>query len=99
MVELRTTKGTGAERVVLDDAAIAEFRRSLRGTLLLQSDADYETARQVWNGLIDRRPALIVRCAGAADVVNVVDLARTREVLLAVRVGRHNAAVIVVVDV
>ncbi len=92
MVELRTTKGTGAERAVLDDAALAEFRGSLRGSLLLQSDAEYETARQVWNGLIDRRPALIVRCAGAGDVINAVNLARTRELLLSVRGGGHNVA-------
>ena len=45
MVELRTSKGTGAERAVLDDAALAEFRESLRGSPLLQSDTEYETAR------------------------------------------------------
>jgi FAD/FMN-containing dehydrogenase len=80
------------DRAVLDDAALAEFRGSLRGSLLLQSDAEYETVRQVWNGLIDRRPALIVRCAGAGDVINAVNLARTRELLVSVRGGGHNVA-------
>ena len=78
MIELRTTKGTRTERTVIGAAVLAEFRASLPGALLLPSDAEYETARQVWDGLINRRPALIVRCAGTADVINAVNLARSR---------------------
>jgi FAD/FMN-containing dehydrogenase len=67
------------------------FRDSLRGELILANNADYDTTRRVWNGNIDRRPALIARCAGAADVRRAVDFARTHELLLSVRGGGHSA--------
>lgn len=75
----------------LSDAAIDAFRSSIRGELILGGSASYETARQVWNGNIDRRPALIVRCTGAADVQRAVDFARTHELLLSLRGGGHSA--------
>jgi len=65
---------------------------SLRGTVLLPQDADYEGARKIWNAMIDKRPAMIVRCAGAADVRTAVDFARERGLPLAVRGGGHNIA-------
>ncbi len=55
------------ETRVTAETAVEEFRSSLRGELLTPSAAGYEEARRVWNGMIDRRPALIVRCAGTAD--------------------------------
>ena len=75
----------------LSDAAIDAFRSSIRGELILGGSTNYETARQVWNGNIDRRPALIVRCTGAADVQRAVDFARTHELLLSLRGGGHSA--------
>jgi len=65
---------------------------SLRGNVLLPQDADYEQARKIWNAMIDKRPAMIVRCAGAADVRTAVDFARERGLPLAVRGGGHNIA-------
>jgi len=75
---------------VIDEAAIQEFRQGLRGALLGPSDEGYETTRRVWNGMIDRRPALIVRCAGVADIIDAVTFARTHNLLVAVRGGGHN---------
>src|SRR5437588_6974672 len=75
---------------VSDEAAIQEFRQGLRGALLGPSDEGYETTRRVWNGMIDRRPALIVRCAGVADITDAVTFARTHNLLVAVRGGGHN---------
>jgi FAD/FMN-containing dehydrogenase len=77
--------------VGLDDAVIAALRARLRGSLILADEADYEAARRVWNGNVDRRPALIVRCADSGDVRNAVDFARTHGLLLSVRGGGHSA--------
>jgi FAD/FMN-containing dehydrogenase len=71
-------------------ADIEAFRASLRGQLILPGDTDYERARKLWNGSFDRRPALIARCTGAADVVQAVNFARASEVLTAVRGGGHS---------
>src|SRR5437879_3743429 len=74
----------------LDAATIESFRTSLRGALLRPGDEGYDAARQVWNGMIDRKPALIARCAGAADVISAVNFARTNNLLVSVRGGGHN---------
>ena len=75
----------------LNDAHLDGFRSSLRGEVILRDSASYETARRVWNGNIDRRPALIVRCTGGADVQSAVNFARTHELLLSLRCGGHSA--------
>ena len=77
---------------ILDDDVIAEFRGRLRGPLITSDDPDYDNARAVRNGLIDRHPALIARCSGTADVVECVNFARERNLLLSVRGGAHNVA-------
>jgi glycine/D-amino acid oxidase-like deaminating enzyme len=71
-------------------AALQDFRAGLRGALLQPGDAGYDVARRVWNGAIDRKPALIARCTGAADVVRAVNFARTNNLLVSVRGGGHN---------
>src|SRR5579885_2511758 len=76
----------------LDDAAAAALRARFRGALLRPGDAGYDAARSLWNGMIDKRPALIARCTGAADVIAAVTFARERHLLLAVRGGGHNVA-------
>jgi FAD/FMN-containing dehydrogenase len=71
---------------------IEELQGSLRGSVLLPGEPAYDQARTIWNAMIDKRPALIVRCAGAADVRTAVDFARKHGVPLAVRGGGHNIA-------
>ena len=69
---------------------VKDFRASLRGRLLLAQDEGYEEARRLWNGAFDRHPALIARCAGAADVVQAVNFARSHDLLTAVHSGGHS---------
>jgi FAD/FMN-containing dehydrogenase len=83
-------QATAVSASALDPAAIDAFATSLRGTLIQPGDDAYETARRVHNGMIDRRPALIARCADVADVIAGVNFAREHELLLAVRGGGHN---------
>lgn len=84
-----TRRGAG---VALGDTLVEEIGARLRGGLLRPGVAAYVEARKVWNGMIDRRPALIVRAASVADVINSVDFARKNDLLLAVRGGGHNVA-------
>jgi hypothetical protein len=74
----------------LDASAVDEFEASLRGRLIRSGDSDYQTARAIYNGMIDKRPALIAQCVDAADVIAAVNFAREHDVLLAVRGGGHN---------
>jgi len=76
----------------LKNEEVDQFKASLRGPLLGPGDAGYDVARTIWNAMIDRRPALIVRCAGVADVMRSIAFARDHELLLAVRGGGHNIA-------
>ncbi|HEY1617509.1 MAG TPA: FAD-binding oxidoreductase [Streptosporangiaceae bacterium] len=77
---------------VLSDAITQELRDTILGDVIMPGDEEYEQARSVWNGLIDRHPAVVVRCAGAADVLAAVRFARDRDVKVAVRGGGHNVA-------
>jgi FAD/FMN-containing dehydrogenase len=76
-------------RIELTEADITGFRNGLRGSLLASGQDGYESARRVWNGNVDRRPALIARCAGVADVQQAVNFARTHRLLVSVRGGGH----------
>src|SRR5262245_55654029 len=76
-------------KILLSAADVEDFRAGLRGQLFLRETAGYDDARKIFNGMFDRHPALIARCAGAADVVRAVNFARAHEVLLAVRGGGH----------
>ena len=91
MVTLLAKKPTGEESS-LDQQAIDELASSLRGQLLRSGETGYEEARQIWNAMIDRRPALIARCAGVADVMRSLEFARRHGLLVAVRGGGHNIA-------
>jgi FAD/FMN-containing dehydrogenase len=75
-----------------DDTATEEFRQAVRGDVLSEGDPVYDEARSVWNAMIDRKPALIVRATGAADVMYAVDYARENDLLLSVKGGGHNIA-------
>lgn len=71
---------------------IEDFNLKLRGQLLQPGDSSYDETRRIWNAMIDRRPAMIIRCAGAADVMRSVAFARDHDLLLAIRGGGHNIA-------
>src|SRR4051812_29003012 len=75
---------------IIDDAAIDKFQTDLRGQLLCPGDETYDPARKIWNGMFDRRPALIARCSGAADVIRSVNFARDHALQVAVRGGAHS---------
>jgi len=85
-------KTVGGVATEISGAEIADLRGSLQGRVLREGDADYDERRAVWNALIDRRPALIVECAGAADVVSCVNFARSHALPVSVRSGGHNIA-------
>jgi len=76
--------------ISLSPSDIKDFRAGLRGQLLLARDEGYDQARRLWNGAFDRHPALIARCAGAADVVQAVKFARSHEILTAIHSGGHS---------
>ena len=76
--------------VMLTGAEVKELRAALGGKLLLAQDAGYDQARRVWNGSIDRHPALIARCESHEDVVHAVQFANTHSLLTAVRGGGHS---------
>ena len=72
------------------DATIEEFKKGLRGELILRNDPRYEEARKLYNGMIDKRPLLIARCVDVADVITAVNFGRDRGLLIAIRGGGHN---------
>src|SRR5438874_8773662 len=76
---------------MLNENAIADFKANLRGRLIEPGDKDYDDACKVYNGMIHKRPRLIVRCVDVADVICSVNFAREHDVLLAIRGGGHNA--------
>jgi FAD/FMN-containing dehydrogenase len=82
---------TGA-KTTLNEATIEQLRKTVRGVLIAPGSPEYDEARTIWNAMIDRRPALIVRCANAQDVVQAVRFADEHQLLLAVRGGGHNIA-------
>src|ERR1700747_3082536 len=77
---------------MISESAIQKFRESVRGQTLCPGEADYDQARTLPNAMIDRRPTVIARCAGAADVIACVRFAREHDVLVAVRGGGHSVA-------
>jgi FAD/FMN-containing dehydrogenase len=89
MTDLRIRTGDGRDKF-LEAGTVQAFADSLRGQLLRGGADGYDAARKVWNGMIDRRPALIARCAGPADVIATVRFAREHGLLLAVKGGGHN---------
>src|SRR5512134_1474569 len=79
----------GGESTMLNDAVIARLNANLHGDFIQPSDARYSEARKVFNGMIDKRPALIVKCADVEDVIAAVELARETNLPAAVRGGGH----------
>jgi len=92
---IRTTHGSP---IALDTAVVEAFQTRVRGALLRPGEAGYETTRQIPNGMIDRRPALIACCAGVADVRACVQFAQEHALLVSVRGGGHGVAGTAVCD-
>lgn len=88
-IQVRTHSGSATQ---VPEEALAALRNSLRGPVYLPGDAGYDTARGIWNAMIDRSPALIIQAAGTADVMQAVNFARDHRAILAVRGGGHNIA-------
>ena len=74
----------------ISGAAVKDFRASLHGESLLPGDEGYNSTRRIWNAMVDKRPTLIARCSGTADVINSVNFARENDLLISVRGGGHN---------
>src|ERR1700752_705712 len=80
------------------EVSLAEFKASLAGRIIQPGDPDYEEAQKVYNGMISRKPRLIVRCADVADVIAAVNFGRQSNLLVSIRGGGHNAAGLGVCD-
>lgn len=89
MIEITTLD---KNQVSMDDATLQEFESAVRGEVLTAKHSGYDEARLIFNGMIDRRPGLIVRCTGVADVMQCVNFAREHRLLTAVRGGGHGVA-------
>ncbi len=76
---------------MLNEKSIEEFKSVIRGKIILPGDSDYEDARKVYNGMISKKPGMIVKCVDAADVIMSVNFARENKMLLSIRGGGHNA--------
>jgi FAD/FMN-containing dehydrogenase len=88
-MQVRTSQGG---TVGIPSETLDSFKQQVRGKVLTKDSEQYNTARTVWNAMIDKKPALIVQCAGAADVIAAVRFAHTHKLLLAVKGGGHNIA-------
>lgn len=82
----------------LDAAAVAALKADLRGEVVVAGDANYDAVRAVWNGMIDKYPAVIARCGGAADVIAAIRFAREHDLVVAVRGGGHSTAGLALCD-
>jgi FAD/FMN-containing dehydrogenase len=72
------------------NGALSSLREIFAGEIVLPGNADYDSARAVWNGMIDRRPAIVLRAANAADVSTAIGFAREQELTIAVKSGGHS---------
>src|SRR5215208_1308713 len=76
----------------LGKSQVNDFKSHFRGEVLLPDDMNYDEVRQIWNAMIDRKPALIARCVAPEDVSQAVKFARMHNLLISVRGGGHNIA-------
>jgi hypothetical protein len=83
---------------MLSDSTINQFKQTLRGQLIQRGDADYDSARKVYNAMIDKKPLLIAKCADVADVIAAVNFGRDNDLLIAVRCGGHNGGGLSICD-
>ena len=76
---------------MINEASVIQFGESLRGEIILPGDAGYDDARKVYNGMIDKKPAIIAKCFDVTDVIAAVNFGRENGMLISVRGGGHNA--------
>jgi hypothetical protein len=76
----------------INPRALQDFKASLHGGVIDPNDEGYESARRVWNGMVDKHPALIVRCVDVSDVIRAVQFARRQDLTVAVRAGGHDVS-------
>jgi hypothetical protein len=89
MDDLKIIKNDGSPATI-SGSDLEAFKMNVRGGVLLGGDKDYDEVRTIWNGMHDKKPALIARCSGVADVIAAVNFARDHKIMLAVRGGGHN---------
>ena len=92
---MKTREGNEIE---LKQDKLDSLRMQLRGSVFLQGDVGYEESRTVWNAMIDRKPSIVVRCLGIADVISCVQFARANDLLLCIKGGGHNIAGLATAD-
>ena len=78
--------------ITIDQESIDTFKAGLRGSLVTPESPEYDTARTIWNAMVDKRPGMIIRCAGTADVIHAVNFANEHNLLVAVKGAGHNIA-------
>jgi FAD/FMN-containing dehydrogenase len=93
-----TIDDTATRAAMPDPGAIEAFRRRLNGPLLRPLDAGFAESTRLWNGMIDKTPAIAVAATGTADIVTAIEFARTHDLPLSVRGGGHNIAGSALVD-
>jgi len=94
---MRVTTTQGRE-IDLKQDTLDGLRMRLRGPLFFPGDVGYEESRTVWNAMIDRKPAIVARCLGSADVIACVRFARENDILLCIKGGGHNIAGLATAD-
>jgi FAD/FMN-containing dehydrogenase len=85
-------KNLNNEEIVINDAAIQLLKSRLRGDIILPGDTDYDKERSIWNGMINKKPGMIICCKGGSDVIHSINFARENNLLISVRGGGHNVA-------
>ncbi|MEJ2282988.1 MAG: FAD-binding oxidoreductase [Desulfobacterales bacterium] len=88
-LSIMSKDGTGES---LSTDTVDHFKDNMRGDLIIPEDDQYESARKLWNGMIDKKPALIARCTGVEDVVTAVNFSKEHNLLFSIRSGGHNVA-------
>jgi FAD/FMN-containing dehydrogenase len=85
-----TGHGTSREDIMQNGMAATKFKENLRGALIRRTDPEYDGVRKLYNGMIDKRPLMIARCADVADVITAVNFGRDNDLLIAICGGGHN---------
>src|SRR5215831_7241961 len=86
----RLRPGPHSRRIPMREEAGTKLREGLRGTLIERGELDYDEARKLYNGMVDKRPLMIARCVDVADVMTAVNFGRDHGLRIAIRGGGHN---------